>query len=334
VRIDIESYVRMTELADYIVPFTIRAVSELGIADLLAAGPLPVTELAGRTGTHPPSLHRALRALASKGIFDEIEPGMFALTPLAQPLRSDHPLSLREAYPLLAADIDAWAHFDHSVRTGQASFDLVHGTDYWTWMAEHPHDSARTDASMAAVNTLHLRTVLPAYPWGELNTLVDVGGGNGAFLTGILARFADLRGTVVDLPHVVAAVGEVAARAGVADRVTAHPGSFFDSVPAGADAYLLKRVLYHWDDEQAVRLLSTIREAMTRQSKLVILEPVVSGGNRPDPGKLYDLLLLTMAGGGARTEDEVADILMAAGLRLNRVLPTMMFPVVEAVRSS
>lgn len=330
-RIDIASYIRLTELADYIVPFTIRAVSELGIADLLVDGPLPVALLAERTGSDAPSLHRALRALASKGIFAEAEPGVFGLTPLAQALRSDHPLSLRDAYPLLAPDIDAWGRFDHCVRTGESAFDLVHGTDYWTWMAEHPHDNARFNRSQQAATRIELRTVLPAYPWGQLSTLVDVGGGNGAFLTGILARFPGLKGTVVDLPHVVDGLAEVAAAAGVADRVTAYPGTFFTSVPPDADAYMLKRVLYHWGDERAVELLSTVRRAMRPDSRLVLLEPVVTPGNDPDPGKLYDLLLFAMAGGGARTQAQVEDVMGRAGLRVSRVLPTMMFPIVEAV---
>ena len=331
-RLDLGSYLRMTELADYIVPFTIRAVCELGVANELVDGPLNIDEVATRVGAHAPSLHRALRALASKGIFIEEPPGAFALTPLAQPLRSDHPLSLRHAYPLLAADIDAWAHFDHCVSTGEPSFDHVHGVDYWTWMAERPHDNVRFNASQQAATRLELRTVLPAYPWASLRTLVDVGGGNGAFLAGILTRFRSLRGTVQDLPHVVDGAADVLTAEGVADRADIHAGSFFEAVPSGADAYLLKRILYGWNDERAAALLSTVRAAMRPDSRLLILEPVMRSGNDEDVGKLYDLLLFTLAGGAARTQQALGDLLLAVGLIIRRVVPTMMFPIVEAVR--
>ncbi|MFF0366528.1 methyltransferase [Micromonospora sp. NPDC005087] len=330
-RIDIESVFRLTELADYIVPFTVRAVAELGVADQLVDGPRPVTELAEATGAHAPSLLRALRALAGKGIFTEVEPEVFGLTKLAEPLRTDHPLSLRDAYPLLEPDIEAWAHFDHSIRTGQASFDQVHPEGYWPYMAAHPHDSARFDASQQAATRLELRAALPAYPWGELATVVDVGGGNGAFLGGIMARFPALRGTLFDLPHVVAEAEPVLQKLGVAQRCTVTDGSFFETVPAGADAYLLKRILYGWDDDNAVRLLTAVRAAMRLDSRLLVLEPVVEPGDRFDVGRLYDLLLLAMVGGGARSREHIERLLDVADLRLARSVPTMMFPILEIV---
>jgi hypothetical protein len=322
----------LSELADYIVPFTVRAVCSLGIADLLVGGPRPVAELAWATGTEPDALSRALRALASKGIFTEAAPQVFGLTELAQPLRSDHPLSLRHAYPLLAADVEAWARFDHCVRTGEASFDLVHGMDYWTWMASHPTESAAFDASQQAATRLELRTVLPVYDWARLDTLVDVGGGNGAFLAGVLARFRDLKGILFDLPHVVAGAPAVLAEAGVADRCTVVAGSFFDVVPPGAGAYLLKRVLYGWDDERAVQLLQQVRVALPPHGRLLVLEPVVRPGNDEDVGKLYDLLLLAMAGSGARSQSEIEALLARAGLRLTTVVPTLMFTLLEIER--
>lgn len=330
-RIDIAAILRLTELADCVIPFAIRAVCELRIADHLAAGALPVAELAARSGSDPAALERTLRALAGKGVFTETGPGAFALTPLAQPLRSDHPVSLRQAYPLLVGDTHAWARFDHSLRTGDSAFEHVHGMDYWTYLGRHPEDSARFDGSQAAATRLELRTMLPAYDaWSGLRTVVDVGGGNGAFLAGLLARFPAMRGTVLDLPHVVANAPESLREAGVAERATVVGGSFFDDVPAGADAYLLKRVLYHWTDDRAGVLLSRVRAAMREDSRLLLLEPVVYPGDSAEIGKIYDLILLTMAGGGARTEEQIDTLLTAAGLRMLRVVPTLMFPIVEA----
>jgi hypothetical protein len=329
-RNDKQSVRRLTELADYVIPFTLRAVCDLRVADHLADGPRPVEELARLTGTHPPTLQRALRALACMGVFTEVTPGVFDLTPLAQPLRSDHPDSLREAYPLLAPEIEAWAHLNHTLRTGQAAFDRAHGTGYWRYMAEHLEDSARFDASQQAVTRRELRALLPAYDWNSFRTVADVGGGNGAFLAGLLAEFPALRGVVFDQPHVVAAAGKLLAANGVAERCEVVGGSFLDAVPTGADAYLLKRILYAWDDDQARTLLRAVRAAMHDNSRLLILEPVVEPGDAFDVGKLYDLLLVAMSGGGARTRDQIGELLGAADLELVRIVPTKMLPIVEA----
>lgn len=328
-RIDIASYMRLTELADYIVPFALRVVCDLGVADHLVAGPRPIGELAAATGSDPSSLRRVLRALACRGVFTETETDVFGLTALAEPLRTDHPLSLRAAYPLLAGDVTAWAHFDHSVRTGEPSFDHAHGQSYWDYLTEHPDELRRFNASQQAATRLELRTLLPAYEWTDLRTVVDVGGGNGAFLAGLLARHRHLTGVLFDQPDMAAQAAGVLAEAGVTDRCETRGGSFFDEVPAGADAYLLKRILYGWDDDRAVRLLQTVRAGMKDDSRLLVLEPVLQPGNEFDVGKTYDLLLFAMAGGRVRSAEHIDELAGAAGLRLSRVLPTMMLPIVE-----
>ncbi|MDF2704688.1 MAG: tcmN1 [Nonomuraea muscovyensis] len=328
-RIDIASYVRLTELADYIVPFALRVVCDLGVADHLVDGPLSVDRLAESTGSHASSLRRVMRALACRGIFTEVSEDRFALTPLAEPLRSDHPLSLREAYPLLPGDVKAWAHFDHSVRTGEPAFDQAHGQSYWDYLAQRPDELRAFNASQQAATRLELRTLLPAYDWGSLETVVDVGGGNGAFLAGLLAKFPRLHGTLLDQPDMAAQAHEVLAAAEVAGRCEVVGGSFFDEVPPGADAYLLKRILYGWDDERAVQLLRTVAAAMKPRSRLLVLEPVRKPGNEFDVGKTYDLLLFAMAGGRVRGADEIGALCARAGLRVERVVDTMMLPIVE-----
>ncbi|MGC5052501.1 methyltransferase [Micromonospora sp. DT48] len=335
-RVDLRAMVRLTELADYVVPFCLRVACDLRLADHLADGPRSVEELADLTGTRPGPLLRLLRTLASREVFAETTPTVFALTDLAQPLRSDHPLSLADAYPLLSCDVAAWGRLDHSVRTGQAAFDLVHGTDYWQYMATHPDESRRFDASQRAATRLELRSVLGAYPWSELNTVVDLGGGDGGFLAGILARFRHLRGTLFDLPHVASGAAKVFADAGVSDRAEAVGGSFLEPdgqpVPAGADAYLFKRVLYHWDDESATVLLRKARAAMRPDSRLLIIEPVVDPvvqGEAYVTGLRYDMLLLTMAGGGAREVSAIENLARDADLRLVRTIGTLTLPILE-----
>ena len=327
---DLPSVMRLAELGDLIVPLTLRAICDLGIADLLTDGPRPVTDLAAEVSADPATLARVLRALAAKGIFTEVSEGEFGLTPLAQPLRSDHPLSLRDVYTLLVSDLQAWAALPHSIRTGDAAFDAVHGTDYWSFLADNPDESVRVDRWMHSINRLHLRTVLPAYPWGELTHVVDCGGGRGGFLAGLLARFRKLRGTLHDLPHVVAGAGEVLTEAGVADRCTIVPGSFFAGVPAGADGYLLKTVLPGFSDEQVVTVLGRIRAAMPAHGRVLLLEAVLPPGDTYDVAKLFDVHTLVLTGGRHRTAAETAELCRAAGLRMADVRPSATLTVLDA----
>jgi hypothetical protein len=330
-RLDMESMRRLAELADYVVPFAIRAVCEAGVADQLVDGPLPVPDLAKRCNAEPVALQRILRALAGKGIFTETEPGVFGLTPLAQPLRSDHPVSMRDAYPFLVGDLQAWAHFDYTLHTGLSCFEHVHGMGYWEYMAAHPEESKRFDATQAAGTRMEVRTLMSAYDsWPQLKTVADIGGGNGAFLAGLLTRFKHLHGILFDQPHVASGGPEVLREAGVADRCEVRGGSVFDGVPPGADAYLMKRFLWSWTDDRAHALLTQVRSAMRDDSRLLIHEPVAYPGDSADVGNNYDLILLAMGGGCARSEEDLSALLESAGLRIRRVLPTAMFPLVEA----
>jgi hypothetical protein len=328
-RIDFEAFQRMTDLADYFVPFTIRAVCELGIGDLLADGPKTVEQLAASTDTHAPSLYRALRALAAKGVLAETSERTFELTAMGALLRADHPLSLRDTYLPMPEDVAAWLELGHSLRTGEPAFDHVHGAHLWDYLAAHPDVSERFDRGMEAMTRPELLAVSAAYAWAELGTVVDVGGGNGSFLAGLLARQRALRGVVFDLPHVVAGAQEVLHHAGVEDRCEIVSGSFFDAVPAGADAYLLKRIVYGWDDRGARALLAKVREAMAPESRILVIEPVDRPGNDDQMARILDLLMLVVDGGRARTARELGELFAGAGLELTRVIDTMAFPIVE-----
>jgi len=328
--LDLPSVVRLAELGDYVVPLALRVVSDLGVADRLVAGPRPVTDPADELGVDAPALLRTLRALAAKGVFTEPEPGVVGLTPLAQPLRSDHPLSLRGAYTLLRSDLAAWGFLDHCVRTGRSGFEAAHGQDYWSYLAEHPDESGRVDHWMRSVNELHLRTLLPAYPWAELSTVADIGGGDGAFLAGLLARFGRMRGVLLDLSHVVAGAPAVLGAGGVADRCEVVAGSFFDELPGGADAYVLKTVLPGFVDRDAVRILSRVRAAMGTDARLLVLEAVLSAGDTFDVAKLFDLHTLVLTGGAHRSLDATRGLLAEADLRVHRVRPTPTLTIIEA----
>jgi len=329
-RIDIRSILQLTEFADLVIPFTIRAVAELGIADRLADGPLSVEQLAEGVGADPDSLYRALRVLTGRGIFAETAPGHFALTPLSQLLRDDHPYSLRGAFPLMRGDIAAWGHFDYSVRTGRSAFEHAHGETYWDYMARRPDESRRLNQAQQAQTRLELRVVLRAFEWSSFASVADIGGGNGSFLAGLLAQNPAMHGVLLDLAHVVVDAPATLRDAGVQDRCEIVAGNFFEQIPADLDVYVLKRVLYGWSDDDAIRLLLQIRRALRPDGRLLILEPVVGVSRDTDMSNRYDLRMLAMVGTRVRTPQEIDRLLGEAGLVRTRMITTLMFPIMEA----
>lgn len=321
---------RLLAAADETVAFDIRLACDLGVPDLLVAGARGAAELAAEVGAHAPSLRRALESLAARGILAEDGQGRFALAPLGQLLRSDHPLGLRELYTLLPGEVLAWSALDHSVRTGGSAFDHVNGRSLWDYLVAHPDEGERFTATQRAVTRLELRAVVAGVDWSAVRTVVDVGGGDGTLLAGLLTRFRTLRGVLFDLPYALGGAAEAMERAQVGDRCEVVPGSFFDGVPAHADAYVVKRVLYCWTDEPAVRLLRSIRAAMRPDSRLYVLEPVSRPGVGFDVGTLLDVLLLTLTGAGARSPEQLEALFERAGLALERIVSTPMLPIVVA----
>ena len=303
----------------------VHVAAKLGIADQLVGRPKTPAELAEATGTRADTLHRLLRALASRGVFAETADGRFALTPVAEGLRSDAPGSLRAYAVLLGEDWvwRAWGQLSHSVRTGQSALEHAFGRDVFAYLAEHPEAASVFDAAMTSRTRQEIDAVAAAYEWPAAGTIVDVGGGQGALLAAILARGPDLQGILYDLPHVIAAArGGPIDAAGLAGRCELAAGSFFERVPAGGDLYLLKRVIHDWDDERAAAILRNCRAAMSATARLLVVDHVLSPGNAPSLGKWLDLQMLVMTPGG-RERDEAGfrALLSSAGLGLKRILP-------------
>jgi SAM-dependent methyltransferase len=320
----------LEEMADYLIPFAVRVVGDFAIADAFAAGPRAVAEVADELSLHPGALERVLRALSTKDIFAEVEPGVFGLTPMADLLRGEHPHSLQGTFPLMPDDVQAWAYTAHSIRTGECGFTHVHGCDYYDYFVDKPEECARFDRSVQTLHLLMVRTLLPAYDWGSLDTLVDVGSGNGAFTAELLARHPHLSATLFDLPHVIARTEPELAKAGVAERATSVGGDFFQAVPAGADAYLLKTILHDWDTPRAQRIVQSVAAAMRPDSRMIILEAVPLPGDAYDIGKVMDVKQLVLFGGHARTEAEFDALFARAGLRRTAVIRTPTLVIVEA----
>lgn len=308
----------------YRVTQLLHVAAKLGLADLLAAGPRSSADLAEQTGTHAPSLYRLLRALSSFGIFREETPDRFALTALAEPLRSDVPNSVR-GLAIFAGDPQSWLPWGdlaQTVTTGEQAFLRVFGLDNWPYRAAHPEANAIFNDAMTSNARRDIAAILAAYDFAPFPTVVDVGGGQGALLAGILQAHPALRGILFDRPHVVEQAAPILEAAGVAGRCAVVGGDFFREVPPGGDAYLLRRIIHDWDDADTVAILRVCRRAVPAGGKLLLIEAVIGPANQPDFTTLSDINMMVAQGGRERTPAEFAALLADAGFALTRVLPT------------
>jgi hypothetical protein len=302
----------------------IHVAATLEIADLLADGPRSSDGLAAATGSDPDALYRLLRALAAVGVFREEEDRRFAQTELSEGLRSDAPDGIAgwAAFVGRPSYWQAWGNLLHSVRTGENAFRHVHGTDVWSYRAERPEENAVFNRAMQALTRSSNQALVEAYDFGRFGTIVDVGGGNGTLLALLLARYPSLEGVLFDQPHVVAGAGEALGAAGVADRCRVVAGSFFDGIPAGADAYVLKAIIHDWQDEESVAILRRCREVVPDSGALLVIERVLGPPNADAAAKLSDLNMLVAAGGRERNLDEFESLFAATGFRLAGATPT------------
>ncbi len=301
----------------------VYVAAKLGIADLLGGGPLSVDELADKTNTHRPSLFRLLRALASLGVFAEEAGQRFALTPAAELLRRDVPGSQWALAVMMGEEhYRAWGELMYSVRTGKVAFDKVYGQPVFEYLSQHPEQAAIFDKAMVGVHGRETAAMVDAYDFSSFKAIADIGGGNGSTLRGILQRHPRIHGTLFDLPGVIERAEASIAAAGLADRVHLVAGSFFESVPTGVDAYVLRHIIHDWDEEKALRILGNVREAIGEEGRLLVVESVIPPGNEPFFGKLLDITMLVSPGGQERTAEEYRDLYGRAGFRLTRIVPT------------
>jgi SAM-dependent methyltransferase len=285
----------------------LAVAAELRVADALADGPRSIEELAAGAGADADALYRILRALASDGVFAEEERGVFRNTRASELLRAgggwdDFAHLFGGVFYRALADLDA---------TGDAPFPHTFGADFWAWLRAHPDDRAAFDRAMEQGKERRIERLHGA-GWRGDETVVDVGGGNGSLLRALLEREPGLRGIVLDLPETVrdeAALGE---------RIRFVPGDFFQRVPDG-DVYVLSTILHDWGDERATAILRTIRASAPPGARVLILESVVPPGNDPFGAKWLDVLMLTLAGGRERDEEQWRALLAAAGLDPVRV---------------
>ncbi len=303
--------------------------TKLGVPDLLADGPKSAADLAAATGADGSSLRRLLRALAALGVLAEGGDGRFALGRLGGCLRGDVPGSVR-ALVLMYGDEDfwlTWGDLEHCVRTGEtAARHLFGAEDAFARYAADPRLGAVFNAGMTVLSATVGAAVAAACDLSGVGRVVDVGGGQGRLMAALLRANPELKGTLFDLPSVVEGAPQLLAEADVADRCEVVGGDMFEGVPAGGDLYVLSRVIHDWDDARATAILGNCRRAMGARAHLMLVERVPPERVEPTSAvqsqMLSDLNMMVRTGGRERTGGEFGALLAAAGLRLERILPT------------
>lgn len=307
-------------------------IALLKIPDFLDEGPKTAEELALLTKTDARSLYRVLRSVSSLGFFKRNAAGQFSLQPLGETLRSGTPVyaaALVMGGELTAHSLD---NLLYSVETGKTGFEKAMGMPTFEWLAGHPEEAALFNRTMIGFHGMEPPAVAAAYDFSAFRTIADVGGSTGNMLCTILGQHVGPRGILFDLPHVTEAAPALIEQKGLTDRIRIEPGSFFETVPAGADAYLLSHVIHDWSEEECLTILGNCHRAIGTAGRLLLVEMVLPEDDTPHPGKMLDMVMLSMSGGQERTASEYGTLLEKAGFRMTRVIPTASpVSVVEAV---
>ena len=315
----------------------VYVVAELGVADMLASGPMTAAQLAQATRAHEPSLYRVLRLLAALGVFTEGKDRSFGLTVLGDRLRADAPASMR-SWAMLTDSIGGVRSFDpiiETVRTGKPGLEIAYGMNVFHFLAAHPAQAQGFQAAMSERTAAFAPSLAAGYDFSAARTVADIGGGKGTLLAAILHEHGHLRGVLFDRPEVVPEAAGVLAAAGVADRCEVVAGDFFATIPAGADIYVLANVLHDWDDARSVQILANCRQAMAADGRVLIVERLIPDESADAvPVLLSDINMLVLTGGMERTNAEYANLLGQAGLAPGRVQPvTAPYGVIEGTAS-
>ncbi|CPR12393.1 O-methyltransferase [Mycobacterium bohemicum DSM 44277] len=311
----------------------IAAAADLGVADALAAGPLSIDELAGRVGADADALGRLLRALIGTGIFAHGDDGRYELNPAADVLRSDAPVSIAAMARFVGSrqHREHWSLLTEAIRSGRSLVPQQRGKSFFDYLGDEPEFAQIFNDAMTGLSGASIGPVVAAYDFTGYRTIVDVGGGHGRLLAAILNAAPDAEGVLYDLPEVVAGAPGLLRENQVSERVRLAEGSFFDGVPAGGDAYVLKHIIHDWDDAQAVRILRNVRSAAAPGTAVLLIEGVVPEGEGGPIVKWVDLEMLVINDGRERTESQYRRLFEESGFRMVGVVDTASrFSVIEA----
>ncbi len=301
----------------------VAALARLGVPDHLESGPRTAQELAALVGAKPALLDRLMRATEGLGILTRTAEGTWAQTPLSDVLRTNSPRSVRD---LAVFHADEWRarsmkSLDETVRTGQLSFERIYGLSPFEYFRTNPADGEHFNRAMTAYSSMDAPAVAAAYDFSGIESLTDVGGGQGLLLATLLERYPAMTATLYELPQVIQTIaGRL--KPEVADRIRLVEGDMFETIPPGADAYIMKRILHDWPDERCARILSACRAGVREGGRLLVVDAVVPAGSGFSPAKMMDLVMMLFGGGQERTEEEFRTLFAASGWKLNRIIPT------------
>ncbi len=314
--------------------YALSGVARLGVADHMDETAQPVEAIASRCGAHAPSLYRVMRMLAGFGVFNEGPPRHFALTKMGELLKTATPGSLRYTAMMFGEEFStrAYEHFSECLRTGGDGVTAAYGKGIWEVLAERPGQRETFQHAMTASSASASQAIVEAYDFSGITRLADVGGGHGLLLAAILRANPGMQGVLFDRPEVVAAVPDDRF-AGCDGRIAIEAGSFFERVPGGCDAYLMKHIIHDWSDEHCRNILTLMRDKLPKTGRVLVCEMVVTDEPGPTPAKLLDIEMLVMTvGGKERTAEEFGALFADCGLRLSRIVPTVNpIAVIEAV---
>ena len=308
----------------YWVSQVVYVAAKLGIADLLADSPKSCEEIALATGTECRALFRLLRSLASLGVLAMEDDQRFSLTEIGAPLQSRIPGSMRSMVLTLGEEhYQVWGKLLHSVQSGQPAFHAVYNSPMFEYFERNPSAAGVFNAAMTDFTSQAALAAIAAYDFSAIRGAADIGGGQGAFIRRLLKSNPRMRGILFDSPSVIESAKPFIEAAGIEARCRAIAGDFFESVPSGADTYILKNVLHDWDDDSAVSILKNCRRAMGDSGILLVMESLLPSSNEVSFASLLDLNMLVMSGGRERTEAEFRLLFDESGFRLTRVVPTV-----------
>jgi hypothetical protein len=308
---------------------SLSAIADLGVADHMGDEPVTAAELAAKTGAHADSLYRVMRMVASLGVFQELPGQRFALTPMGRCLREDAPDS-QKATAIMVGDpwqMRGYENIRHAVKTGQDGITAAYGKNGFEVLAELPDQEQNFQRCMSAYSRLELMVLAPILDFSAFERVADVGGGYGMLLGHLLRQHPALQGVLFDLPHVVAGAQASPFLSDLGGRASFEPGSMFDHVPAGCDAYIMKHIIHDWSDEHCHRILSLMSQALAAHApengRVFLAEMIVPEGPEPAPAKFLDIEMLTLTPGGReRTVPEFGALFARAGLQLVGVKTT------------
>ncbi len=307
----------MEMISGYWVSQCIYVATKLKIADLLQDGSMTCEALARATNTDSDALYRILRALASKGIFKEIQPKCFSMTNLGTFLCNDMMGSLRNYILMLGEEhYQTWGSLLDSVNTGNSAFEQIYEMDVYSYYLEDPNASNIFELAMTELSVKEDEAILNAYDFSEIKSLVDVGGGLGSLLSAIVDNYPQITGTLLEQPYIIK-------KTKLSRLIRLVEGNFLSEVPEGADCYLLKHIIHNWDDDRALSILRNCHQGMDKNGKLLVIEQVIPPGNDPCAGKFLDINMLVMSPGGReRTELEYQLLFKSAGFKINKIIST------------